>query len=528
MIYNKSTGRNGLCQNRRTQAILMVRTLACLAGASSAWAQTSELGVPSFGNAPISPYSSAYGNPFPEPYNPAANEPNNSSAELRDHGPRYDVALTRDLPYVPAISRPRRAYNLKMGDATMLFSGSLTGTYSDNALQGASGNQQDDFTVTPSLNMALDVPLTENNSFRLDVGVGYRYNFNFTELNSIYIAPRSVVDYRLRLGDVLVTFFDQLSTSADSMQRVDLQNSGTARGVDFSRLDNQAGLSVAYDLARETSLVGGYSFGINRGLSDSYSYFDSNTHNFNAAVYQRLSQRVTVGLASSYNINEFLETRSALSSSKGWSAGPVLSYRPSSFLNFSASVRYSSITYDKIGGISGASDPASVIFDVSATHQINRYLSHHLTGGRYFNSSLSSAQMETYTAEYGITWNVFRNLGISGSAGWQNFKQTGNSLTRLFPNRNDAIAALTGLPQRDGSLTTAAQAAAIYDFYSFQDSGDSFHFGIGTSYQFTRKLTGSLAYSHTLRSSSIQAGNRYGIAPEYNANTVSLNLGYRF
>lgn len=525
MIEYTLTGRNGLCQSRRTQAAIALTGLTLAAGSSSALAQNSELVIPPFGNTATSPYSSAYGNPYPDPYvtTGAAAAPDGI-----DHGVRYDVALTRDLPYVPAISRPRHDYNLKMGNGTMQLSAGLQALYSDNALQGAAGNKRDDYTVTPSLNMALDLPLTENNSFRLDVGVGYRYSFNFSDLNSIYIAPRSVVDYRIRMGDVLVTFFDKLSTSADSLQRVDLHNSGTTSGVDFSRLDNQAGLSVAYDLARETSLVGGYQFGINRGLSDAYSYFDSNTHSFNLALYHRLTQRFTAGLASSYNINEFLETRSALSSSSGWSVGPVLSLRPSNFLNFSTSIRYSSITYDKIGGIAAAKDPGSVIFDVSATHQINRYLSHSLTGGRYFNSGLSSAQMEMYTLEYGITWKLMRDLGITGNVGWQNFKQSGNSLTSAFPNRDAAITALTGLRQRDGSLTTAAQAAAIYDFYSFQDSGDSIRFGVSTAYNFTRKLSGSITYSHTIRSSNIQVGNRYGIAPEYSANTVSLNLGYRF
>lgn len=511
-------GRKGCFEARAAS-----RWLVCLAGVSGALAQNSELTIPPFGNNP------SYG---PDPAFPPLFAPDLSiqgqTEPERDPGVLYDVSLTRDLPYVPALSRPRREYNVKLGDATMLFSAGLTATYSDNALQGVSGAENGDFTFTPSLNMALDVPINEDHSFRLDLGVGYRYSLNYSELSSIYIAPRSVIDYRIRLGPVLVTFYDQLSTTADSLQRVDLRNRGTSSGVNFNRLSNQAGFSVAYNLTRETSVVGGYSFGLERGLDDSYSYYDSNSHAFNAALYHRLHPRMTVGLGSSYNINEFLETRSSLSSSQGWSVGPLISYRPSEFLNFSASVRYSSITYDRIGGIAAASDPATITFDVSAAHQINRYLSHRLTAGRFFNKSLSSAQMETYSADYGLNWRVLRNLAVSGHVGWQDFKQAGNSLTRLFPSREAAIVALTGLPQSDGTLTTAADAAAIYDFYSFQDSGNHIQFGLGTSYQFSRKLTGSLSYSHTIRSSDGLAAQQGDFASEFSANTVSINLSYRF
>jgi len=523
MSYQKVTEPDGFARNRHRGTIAASRWLICLAGASAALAQNSELTIPSFGP-PL-----GFGQNPAFPSIPAPDLSTTSRAEApRDPGVLYDVALTRDLPYVPAVSRPQRQYNLKLGDTTFLFSASLMSTYNDNALLGAGGSQSDDVMFTPALNMAMDVPITQDQSFRFDIGVGYRYSLNYSELSSLYVSPRSVIDYRIGVGPVLVTFFNQISTSADTLQRVDLQQTGTAGSVDFNRFSNQAGLSVAYNLARETSFVTGYSYGLERGLNDSFSNFDSNLHAFNAAVYHRLHPRLTTGVAASYNINDFLETRSALSSSKGWSAGPLISYRPSTFLNLSASVRYSSITYEQLGGIAGAANPASFVFDVSATHQINRFLSHRLTAGRFFNNSLSSAQMETYSADYGITWNLFRNAGLSGNVGWQNFKQSGNSLTSLFPSRSAAIAALTGIRQNDGTLTTPAEAAAIYDFYSYQSSGDNLQFGISTGYQFTRKLSGSLSYSHTIRTSDTGGLNPNGISPEFNANVVSLNMSYRF
>ena len=530
----------GLSRGGRSRVVLFQPWAGWVAGASMvsvasmALAQNSGPLLPPVGTG----FGSGIGGGFPPIATPSFSTPDFSDLSVtgpsgtaepaRDLGALYDVTLTRDLPYVPAPSRPQRAYNFKFRNTTIQLGASLATAYSDNALQGSAGSGQDDFTVTPAINIGMDAPLSADHSFRIDVGVGYRYSVNFSELNSLYITPRSVIDYRIRIGDVMVTFFDQLSTTVDSFQRVDLRANGTAAGVDFARLNNTAGVSTAYSLSRDTSLVGGYSFGLDRGLSDAYGNFDSNTHSLNAALYHRLRRQLTVGLAGSYNITEFQQSTAALSNSDGWSVGPLLAYRPSEFLNFSASVRYTSIQYERIGGVFAASNPATVTFDLNATHQINRYLSHTLSGGRYFNNSLSSAQMETLAVNYGLSWRAFRNSAINAGVGWQNFKQSGNTLAQLFPSRDAAIAALTGLPQNDGTLITPAEAASIYDFYSFSSSGDAVSITLSTSYQFTRKLVGSLAYSHILRTSEVGGGAPGGYVPEFNANVVSLNLGYRF
>ncbi len=494
-----------------------------LAVASAAVAQSPYPVIPPFGNASGLGYDG-----LPPITAPSVADFDENTGSKKDLGALYDVALTRDLPYVPAINRPHKNYNLKFGDTTLQFTSAVAMVYSDNALQSGAGFNSDDFTVTPSLGIEMDARLTDNNSIRINVGVGYRYSMNYSQLNSLYIAPRSTIDYRIRIGDVLITLYDQLSTSADTYQRVDLRNRGTAAGVDFSRISNQSGISTAYSLARETSIIAGYSFGLDRGLNDAYSYYNSNSHNFNAALYQRLNTKLTVGLAASYNINEFLEARSSLSNSTGWSAGPLVSYHPTDWINFSASVRYQSISYEKIGGISAASNPGSATFDVSAQQRLTRYLSHQLSAGRSFNNSLSSAQMESLSATYGMTWLVNRKVSLSGSIAWQDFKQSANSLTQIFPTRESAVAALTGQARPDGSLLTALEAGQLYDFYSFQSSGDNLGLTLSTGYQITQKLNASLAYSHIIRTTDVRFGAQNNSVPGFTANTVSLGLNYRF
>ena len=495
-----------------------------LATATTVLGQNSDLSVPPFSN-PILP--STYPGTGPGDIEAPSNAAQ-FAAPGADNGVLHDVGLTRDLPYIAPVGQPHREYNVKLGQTTMLLTGGVGMSYSDNALQGASNTTQDDITITPSLGISLNLPINRDHAFRIDVGVGYRYSLNYSQLNSLYLAPSSYIDYRVRVGSVVITLFDQLSSSGDTLQRVDLRNQGTAAGVNFNRIDNRIGVSAAYELSRETSLVGGYSFGFNRGLSDTYNSFDSNTHSLTAALYHRLHPRLTVGLSSSYNINEFQQGVYSLNNSSGWSVGPVVSYRPTDSINISVAVRYSSITYDGLSNLQVASNPSSITFDFNAAHRLNRYLSHQLTASRAYNSSVSSAQMEVLSAGYALQWRALRHTTLSAHINWQNYQQNANTLGSRFPNAASFIDQYVGQPGPNGSPLTAADLANYYNLFAYQDSGDAIFAGLSSSYQISSKLAVSLAYGYNLRESSVSSALRPSGFNNYQGNTITLNFGYRF
>ena len=495
-----------------------------LATASAVLGQNSDLSIPNFGN-PLSPPSNL-GNGTGDLS--ILNNSTSLTAPGADNGVLHDVNLSRNLPYIAPISHPNPQYNVKLGNATMLFTGSVAMSYTDNALQDVGRASHDDFSFTPALGISLNLPFNRDHAFRISVGVGYRYSLNYSRLNSLYIAPSSYIDYQFKVGDVVFTIYDQLTSGGDTTQRLDLRNQGTTSGINFNRVDNQIGLSAAYSLSRDTSLVGGYSFGINRGLSDAYSSFDSNGHGLSTALYHRLHPRLTVGLAASYNIVEYQQGIYRLNNSSGWSVGPVISYRPTDSINLSTSIRYSSIAYESLGSLQVASNPSSITFDLSATHRINRHLLHLLTASRAYNNSVSSAQMEVLSVGYGLHWQALRKTILSADFHWQNYQQNANVLGSRYPTVSSFVDKYIGQPGPSGTPLTSSDLMGYYNLFAYQDQGDYVSAALTGSYQISSRIGASLTYSYTVRESSVHSAFRPSGVNSYKANTVSLNLGYRF
>ena len=155
MSYYDGRKAAGFSQSGRSKVVLCRPWMFWLAGTSAALAQFPQPQTPPIG----SNFGTGFGNSFPAITAPPLSSPSGPSEPARDLGALYDVALTRDLPYIPPVSRPQRDYNLKFGNTTMRFGGNLMTAYSDNALQGASNSQRDNITITPSLNSGLDAPV---------------------------------------------------------------------------------------------------------------------------------------------------------------------------------------------------------------------------------------------------------------------------------------------------------------------------------------------------------------------------------
>ena len=67
-----------------------------------------------------------------------------------------------------------------------------------------------------------------------------------------------------------------------------------------------------------------------------------------------------------------------------------------------------------------------------------------------------------------------------------------------------------------------------YNLFAYQDQGDYVSAALTGSYQISSRIGASLTYSYTVRESSVRSAFRPSGVNSYKANTVSLNLGYRF
>jgi hypothetical protein len=455
--------------------------LAALAG--PAWAQFpmfDQLAVPSYLGQP-------------------AHRPNTPDTTVRITDPAYDLLVSDGLPYRSPVNTPQQNFNLKLGRATASFYAALQVGYQNNALAtpGSSG-RQDNILITPSVGTTIVYPINELNSFRIDLGVGYNINTEFPELNSLFISPASFIDYRIIVGEVLITLFNTTATPAQT--RPEIVGNGNPVAVDFNRIQNSTGVSAGWSWTEDTSVSGSYSYMFDKGFDDSYGIADSSTHGFSTGVFHRLTPRLTLGLSGSYSILTFSENFQ--NDMTSWGVGPVISVRPTEFINLSVSVRYTVSTFEQNGAIADTSEFDGLTFSFAAGHQLTRNINHSVFASSGIQPGLGSNFSEQLSAGYALGWQFHPRMGLNFGFNYTDVQQSGAANTTVPVIVNGV---LLNIPVT----------------FLTNEKVQLYNFTLGTGYQFSPKLNGSLGYGLNLRNSD-QTDR------DVDEHSVFLGLSYRF
>lgn len=467
-------------------------------------------------------------NPFTAPVPPLpAEQPTPTT-------PGDEFQARENLPYRPGAFNPG-AYNLKMGPVYASFGAGVGLTYTDNALQTATGDKEANLTVGPSLNGSLRWQATENARLQLGIGVGYYASLLVDNLDQLSINPGTSIDYAFSLGDVVLTFYDRVSSGSSVGLRNDIVGTGNSQGLRFNRLNNAAGLSASWVPLLGTSVNGSYSFSMDKGINDSYGQLDGQSHSLSASVFQRLGVRWTAGLSGGASQNSYQQKFQ--NSSKSFGVGPLVTWKPTSFLNFSASIRYTLMASENDGQTGDQSDFSGLTGSFSIGHRINRYMSHGVSFGRNANMALGSNFSVSYNAAYNLTWQVTERVPISLGFDYDSFKQSGGLQIFARPPRSIYVPAnpATGEPSAlyvfDDPLNPLVPTAVFKGVVQTPDgfigvptagqSGNSWGVSLSTGLQLTRKLSSSLGWSYRSRTSDFVYGS-------FAAHSVTLSFGYQF
>src|SRR5947209_5936367 len=86
----------------------------------------------------------------------------------------------------------RIPYNLLLGPVRFRVGASVGVEYNDN-VKYAEVNEEDDFIITPNLTLDMIWPVTQLNTLRFDIGIGYSFYVDHSDANTdtILIAPKS-------------------------------------------------------------------------------------------------------------------------------------------------------------------------------------------------------------------------------------------------------------------------------------------------------------------------------------------------
>lgn len=371
-------------------------------------------------------------------------------------------------------------YNLLWGPVAWRFSSGLGLDYNDN-IHLQSQNREGDLIIQPNLSTQMHWPMTQKNSLDATLGVGYSFYASHSEMDQIYVNPGSGLLFNIYVGDCVINLHDRISITESAYQNPTMSGNGNNE-----QMQNTIGASTSWDLNKLVAQLG-YDHNNDVSLGSSQQAEPNTTSDnwfLNAGLH--FLPEITAGVEGGVGLISYSQGQSTATQPDAmqWNAGTFCKAQISEYISGQLDAGYTVYTPSTTSASTTMSSSGSLYFQLSVSHQVNRFLNYSLSAGRTTESSYGQP-VDQYFVRLQPSWNIFKDYSLSTPIFWQ----------------------------KGSELNTQGGAAATdYDQYGA---------GINISHAITQKLTGSLGYQFVRESSSQSSQN-------YTVNIVSLNFSYQF
>jgi len=396
-------------------------------------------------------------------------------------------------------------YNLQLGPMKVRFSATLGFEYNDNvnlaedasylfpAIGGpvlVTTHQQSDFIIRPQVNVNLLWPITQLNTFRLDLGIGYAFYMNHSEYdtNDVLLSPGSQLAFDIFVGDFRINFHDRFSLEQDPVAEVSLSNV-----ADYGRFQNTAGVSVLWDLNAAVVTVGydHYNF---ISTTDVFDYLDRNAEMVTASIAITPSSTMSVGLEGAW-VDTYYD-QNILNDSIGYSGGAFLETQITSYLKLRVAGGYQNINFDNTGLVNDPHNVSDYYANVLLSHRVNSQLTQSLSAGHENQLGINSNFITLNYIRHTANWNILYHTLLS---------------TELFYEDADDSGGFFFVPVPGVPLINPFAPEHIHRY------GGALSLG----YQLTPHVTLGFRYQYTQKDSD-------QVLRDYSQNRVSLDGTYSF
>ncbi|HEY4284823.1 MAG TPA: outer membrane beta-barrel protein [Chthoniobacterales bacterium] len=294
-------------------------------------------------------------------------------------------------------------YNLLIGPVRFRFSVTTGIEYNDN-INLAERDKQDDIIIRPQFNINAIWPVTQLNTLRFDLGLGYSFYINHpnADTNGVIISPGSQLSFDIFVQDFRINIHDRFSLEQDPVSEIQLSNV-----VDYGRFENTAGVSVLWDLNKAV-LTFGYDHYTYVSTTDAFSYLDRNAEILTFSAYFALSSTTGAGLEMAAVYDYYNE--GVLNNSVSYSVGPFVETQLTNYLKLRASVGYQFINFDDGGLVRDTSDGNDFYANLLLSHRINAYISQTLAAGHETQLGVNSNFVALSYVRHTATWNVINHV----------------------------------------------------------------------------------------------------------------------
>jgi len=387
----------------------------------------------------------------------------------------------------------RIPYNLLVGPVRFRFSATAGLEYNDN-VNIADVETQEDFIFRPQVNFNALWPITQLNTLRFDIGIGYAFYFDHSEYNtnSLLLTPGSQLSFDIFVGDFRINFHDRFSVEQDPIGEPGLSNT-----ADYGRFQNTAGVSVLWDLNKAV-VTFGYDHYTFIATNDDFEYLDRNAEMLTATVSVAATSTTGVGLESSYVFNRYSED--LLNDSNTFSIGAFVETQLTSYLKLRVAGGYQGISFDGDDVVLGPFPDGFLedgenflVFEdqnnlddfyvnLLISHRINGAITQRLSAGHESQLGVNSNYIKLNYVRHTATWNIINRTLLS---------------TELF-------------------YEEAEDSGGFVDEHLHRYGG-----ALSLGYQLTRNVTLGARYQYTQKDSNVDFR-------DYKQNRVSIDGTYSF
>ncbi len=297
-------------------------------------------------------------------------------------------------------------YNLLLGPVRFRFSVTTGVEYNDN-INLAETNKQSDIIIRPQLNIDAIWPVTQLNTLKLDLGLGYSFYLDHSNANTngILIAPGSQLAFDVFVQDFRINLHDRFSVQQDPVAQLQLSNV-----VDYGRFENTAGVSVLWDLNKAV-LTFGYDHYNYVSTTDTFSYLDRSAEELTFSAYFALTSTTGAGLETSAVFNHY--DQDFLNDSTTYSVGPFVETQITNYLKLRAAAGYQFINFDGGGTVGDASDSNDFYANILLSHRINAAISQTISAGHESQLGVNSNYVALNYIRHTANWNIINGVLFS-------------------------------------------------------------------------------------------------------------------
>ncbi|MGA9778086.1 MAG: outer membrane beta-barrel protein [Verrucomicrobiia bacterium] len=368
-------------------------------------------------------------------------------------------------------------YTVKSGDFRLLFVPSLDLSWNDN-VNIVKTDPEQDFILSPLVQLNASYPITQYNLLSLNVGAGYEKYFDHDEYSTWFLQSGTELSFDIYVKDFWINLHDRVNYVQDTSQQPAL--SGTAT---YATLNNTAGLSVTWDLNKLTFSAGYDHENIISPTSQQYESQDGATE----MVYTRAGLEVYPGVTTGIEGTGSFTTydQMTLNNNNSYSAGVYADWQPGKAFHVQPRVGYTIFQFQHTSQSIQTSDLNSWYADLNLMHQITDAIGYTLDAGHEVQTGIQSDVIEDWYVRPGVHWDIIRNVSLNTSLSYEHGNQ--------------------------GAGNVAGNLVETFDWFTTD---------VGASYSPMKRLSLGLDYRLTLRSSNVPTG-------EYTQNMITLSLTYQ-